>query len=85
MSIENDNGAIEILNMALAIALLAEGEGSSDKVAALYSCSRNVVKQLLLSPRIMLKGQLLLIVVSVYYFSAMTLEWRRGSPHRPPD
>jgi hypothetical protein len=71
--------------MTLAIALLAEGEGSSDKAAALYNCSRNVVEQLLLSPRITLKGQLLLIVVSVYHFSAMTLEWRKGSSHRPPD
>ena len=43
-SSENDNGAIEVLNMALAIALLAEGEGSSDKAATLYNCSHNVME-----------------------------------------
>lgn len=63
-----EEGDLHVLTMTLAIALLAEGAGASDKARELYEATRYAAQELLMSPRITLKGQLLLITVSMYHF-----------------
>ncbi|KAJ9659532.1 hypothetical protein H2198_003108 [Neophaeococcomyces mojaviensis] len=63
-----EEGDLHVLTATLAIALLAEGAGASDKAIELYEITRYAAQELLMSPSITLKGQLLLTVVSMYHF-----------------